>query len=164
MFPPTRITWSATLSAEDWFACYDKAAAKVSLKPEGMDTRKCGPPSSLSILLLIPLLLFPQFHPYNKCPWWSRNQQIIRILLANPTMKAINSKRYVSALSLYLSLSFYLSRSNACSHSCRYRNRLARAWNIPANWNRTTWRVWMRTSGRSSVSKVHTTLPHTYIS
>lgn len=43
MFPPTRITWSATLSAEDWFACNDKAAPKVSLKPEGMDTRKCEP-------------------------------------------------------------------------------------------------------------------------
>ncbi|XP_064555411.1 coronin-7 isoform X1 [Drosophila montana] len=38
LFPPTRITWSATLSAEDWFACNDKIAAKVSLKPEGMDT------------------------------------------------------------------------------------------------------------------------------
>ncbi|XP_032594622.1 coronin-7 isoform X4 [Drosophila grimshawi] len=38
LFPPTRITWSATLSADDWFDCNDKAAAKVSLKPEGMDT------------------------------------------------------------------------------------------------------------------------------
>ncbi|KAH8396307.1 hypothetical protein KR222_007695 [Zaprionus bogoriensis] len=38
LFPPTRITWSATLSADDWFAYNDKAAAKVSLKPEGMDT------------------------------------------------------------------------------------------------------------------------------
>ncbi|KAM8720160.1 hypothetical protein ACLKA7_006238 [Drosophila subpalustris] len=38
LFPPTRITWSATLSSEDWFGCNDKAAAKVSLKPEGMDT------------------------------------------------------------------------------------------------------------------------------
>ncbi|XP_034100927.1 coronin-7 isoform X1 [Drosophila albomicans] len=38
LFPPTRITWSATLSADDWFGCNDKAAAKVSLKPEGMDT------------------------------------------------------------------------------------------------------------------------------
>ncbi|XP_043867296.1 coronin-7 isoform X4 [Drosophila mojavensis] len=38
LFPPTRVTWSATLSAEDWFACNDKSAAKVSLKPEGMDT------------------------------------------------------------------------------------------------------------------------------
>ncbi|XP_017054933.1 coronin-7 isoform X4 [Drosophila ficusphila] len=38
LFPPTRITWSATLSAEDWFASNDKAAAKVSLKPEGMET------------------------------------------------------------------------------------------------------------------------------
>ncbi|XP_017113240.1 coronin-7 isoform X3 [Drosophila elegans] len=38
LFPPTRITWSATLSAEDWFASNDKAAPKVSLKPEGMET------------------------------------------------------------------------------------------------------------------------------
>ncbi|XP_017850357.1 coronin-7 isoform X2 [Drosophila busckii] len=38
LFPPTRVTWSPTLSAEDWFGCNDKAAAKISLKPEGMDT------------------------------------------------------------------------------------------------------------------------------
>ncbi|KQS30507.1 coronin-7 isoform X3 [Drosophila erecta] len=38
LFPPTRITWSATLSSEDWFASNDKAAPKVSLKPEGMET------------------------------------------------------------------------------------------------------------------------------
>ncbi|KAH8266238.1 hypothetical protein KR038_004322 [Drosophila bunnanda] len=38
LFPPTRITWSATLSAEDWFASNDKAAPKISLKPEGMET------------------------------------------------------------------------------------------------------------------------------
>ncbi|XP_017064740.1 coronin-7 isoform X1 [Drosophila eugracilis] len=38
LFPPTRINWSATLSAEDWFASNDKAAPKVSLKPEGMET------------------------------------------------------------------------------------------------------------------------------
>ncbi|XP_034669617.1 coronin-7 isoform X3 [Drosophila subobscura] len=39
LFPPTRITWSATLSADDWFASNnDKAAPKISLKPEGMET------------------------------------------------------------------------------------------------------------------------------
>ncbi|XP_030245543.1 coronin-7 isoform X4 [Drosophila navojoa] len=38
LFPPTRVTWLATLSAEDWFAGNDKSAPKVSLKPEGMDT------------------------------------------------------------------------------------------------------------------------------
>ncbi|XP_032582399.1 coronin-7 isoform X3 [Drosophila sechellia] len=38
LFPPTRITWSATLSSEDWFASNDKAAPKVTLKPEGMET------------------------------------------------------------------------------------------------------------------------------
>ncbi|XP_001966209.3 coronin-7 isoform X1 [Drosophila ananassae] len=38
LFPPTRITWSATMSAEDWFSSNDKAAPKVSLKPEGMET------------------------------------------------------------------------------------------------------------------------------
>lgn len=54
-----------------------------------------------------------------------------------------------------ISLSRTLSRSNTCSHSCRFRNQLARAWNTPANWSRTTWRVSMRTSGRSSVSKGH---------
>ncbi|SPP86641.1 coronin-7 isoform X3 [Drosophila guanche] len=39
LFPSTRITWSATLSADDWFASNnDKAAPKISLKPEGMKT------------------------------------------------------------------------------------------------------------------------------
>lgn len=51
LFPPTRITWSATLSAEDWFACNDKIAAKVSLKPEGMDTRKILPSLASSLPL-----------------------------------------------------------------------------------------------------------------
>lgn len=40
LFPPTRITWSATLSADEWFASNDKAAPKISLKPEGMETRE----------------------------------------------------------------------------------------------------------------------------
>lgn len=105
-----------------------------------------------AMLILIRILqLFLQFLPYNKCPWQSRNQRIIRILVANLNTKAINSKRYVPSLSLPL----FLSRSNTCSHSCRFRNRLARAWSTPANWSRTTWRVSMRTSGRSSVSKGH---------
>lgn len=37
LFPPTRVTWLPTLSADDWFASNDKKAAKISLQPAGME-------------------------------------------------------------------------------------------------------------------------------
>lgn len=151
MFPPTRITWSATLSAEDWFACNDKAAAKVSLKPEGMDTRKCEP--SL-------LTLNPYIDMNSSTVFTVSSIQQVPVAVKKPTDHShfgskseyeSNKQQEVCAFSLPL----YLSRSNTCSYSCRFRNQLARAWSTPANWSRTTWRVSMRTSGRSSVSKGH---------
>ncbi|XP_037813202.1 coronin-7 isoform X1 [Lucilia sericata] len=38
LFPPTRVTWLPTMSAEEWFLSNDKKAKKISLQPEGMDT------------------------------------------------------------------------------------------------------------------------------
>ncbi|XP_065362673.1 coronin-7 isoform X2 [Calliphora vicina] len=38
LFPPTRVTWLATMSAEEWFLSNDKKPKKISLQPEGMDT------------------------------------------------------------------------------------------------------------------------------
>ncbi|XP_068139749.1 coronin-7 isoform X3 [Drosophila tropicalis] len=38
LFPPTRITWNATVSSDEWFNFSDKTADKISLKPDGMDT------------------------------------------------------------------------------------------------------------------------------
>lgn len=38
LFPPTRVTWKPTLSAEEWFNGKDKAVQRISLKPEGMDS------------------------------------------------------------------------------------------------------------------------------
>ncbi|XP_049311006.1 coronin-7 isoform X3 [Bactrocera dorsalis] len=37
LFPPTRVTWQPTLSADEWFACNDRKATKLSLQPEGME-------------------------------------------------------------------------------------------------------------------------------
>ncbi|XP_030380974.1 coronin-7 isoform X2 [Scaptodrosophila lebanonensis] len=37
LFPPTRVTWNATMDSEEWFGGSDKAAAKISLQPEGME-------------------------------------------------------------------------------------------------------------------------------
>jgi coronin-7 len=38
LFPPTRVTWSPTITAEEWFDNKNKLPAKISLQPEGMDT------------------------------------------------------------------------------------------------------------------------------
>ncbi|KAM7349682.1 coronin isoform 2-T5 [Cochliomyia hominivorax] len=38
LFPPTRVTWLPTMSAEEWFLSNDKKPKKISLQPEGMDT------------------------------------------------------------------------------------------------------------------------------
>ncbi|XP_014101527.2 coronin-7 isoform X3 [Bactrocera oleae] len=37
LFPPTRVTWKPTMSADEWFACNDRKATKLSLQPEGME-------------------------------------------------------------------------------------------------------------------------------
>lgn len=39
LFPPTRVLWQPTLTAAEWFAGRDVAAARISMKPDGMDTR-----------------------------------------------------------------------------------------------------------------------------
>uniref|UniRef100_A0A182TJE5 Coronin n=1 Tax=Anopheles melas TaxID=34690 RepID=A0A182TJE5_9DIPT len=38
LFPPTRVLWQPTLTAAEWFAGRDVAAARISMKPDGMDT------------------------------------------------------------------------------------------------------------------------------
>ncbi|XP_048513736.1 coronin-7 isoform X2 [Athalia rosae] len=38
LFPPTRVTWSPTLSAHEWFSGANKQAPRISLKPPGMDS------------------------------------------------------------------------------------------------------------------------------
>ncbi|XP_058977707.1 coronin-7 isoform X3 [Musca domestica] len=38
LFPPTRVTWLPTMTAEEWFLSNDKKPKKISLQPEGMDT------------------------------------------------------------------------------------------------------------------------------
>lgn len=40
LFPPTRITWEPTMTSDDWFSSNDKKAIKISLQPDGMETRK----------------------------------------------------------------------------------------------------------------------------
>ncbi|XP_020715431.1 coronin-7 isoform X2 [Ceratitis capitata] len=37
LFPPTRVTWKPTMSADEWFACNDRKPTKLSLQPEGME-------------------------------------------------------------------------------------------------------------------------------
>ncbi|CRK99981.1 CLUMA_CG013274, isoform B [Clunio marinus] len=46
LFPPTRVTWLQTISAEEWFAGKNKTPLKISLQPEGMDalTSTISPP------------------------------------------------------------------------------------------------------------------------
>lgn len=41
LFPPTTVTWTPTMTAEEWYANKDKKPRKVSLQPTGMDSRKC---------------------------------------------------------------------------------------------------------------------------
>ncbi|XP_040173085.1 coronin-7 isoform X3 [Anopheles arabiensis] len=38
LFPPTRVLWQPTLTAAEWFAGRDVAPARISMKPDGMDT------------------------------------------------------------------------------------------------------------------------------
>ncbi|KAH0550621.1 coronin-7 isoform X1 [Cotesia glomerata] len=37
LFPPTRVTWTPTLSSAEWFSGVNKHAPRISLKPPGMD-------------------------------------------------------------------------------------------------------------------------------
>lgn len=38
LFPPTKVLWEPTLTASEWFSGSNKAAPRISLQPEGMDT------------------------------------------------------------------------------------------------------------------------------
>lgn len=38
LFPPTKVLWEPTLTASEWLSGSNKAAARISLQPEGMDT------------------------------------------------------------------------------------------------------------------------------
>uniref|UniRef100_A0A1Q3FJI9 Coronin n=1 Tax=Culex tarsalis TaxID=7177 RepID=A0A1Q3FJI9_CULTA len=38
LFPPTKVLWEPTLTANEWFSGSNKAATRISLQPEGMDT------------------------------------------------------------------------------------------------------------------------------
>ncbi|CAH1104052.1 unnamed protein product [Psylliodes chrysocephalus] len=37
LFPPTRVTWSPIMTSTEWFSGKEKAAPKISLKPDGME-------------------------------------------------------------------------------------------------------------------------------
>ncbi|XP_043678105.1 coronin-7 isoform X6 [Vespula pensylvanica] len=47
LFPPTKITWKAVLTAAEWFNGINKQASRISLKPPGMDnlTENQGQPA-----------------------------------------------------------------------------------------------------------------------
>ena len=36
IFPPTRLLWEATLTADEWFGGSEKTAARISLRPDDM--------------------------------------------------------------------------------------------------------------------------------
>ncbi|KAG4075646.1 hypothetical protein HA402_003471 [Bradysia odoriphaga] len=38
LFPPTRVTWTETMSSGEWFSLKDKKVQKISLQPEGMES------------------------------------------------------------------------------------------------------------------------------
>lgn len=40
LFPPTRVTWSSTLSSSEWFSGKDKSPPRFGLQPEGMECCK----------------------------------------------------------------------------------------------------------------------------
>lgn len=52
LFRPTRVTWTATISAQEWFEGKNKKPARISLQPEGMDALSSvimPPPSANSL-------------------------------------------------------------------------------------------------------------------
>lgn len=42
LFPPTTITWTPTMTSDEWYAQKDKKTRKISLQPSGMDSCKLG--------------------------------------------------------------------------------------------------------------------------
>lgn len=46
LFPPTRVVWIPTMTAEEWFNINDKKPKKISLQPEGMESLSSAQPSS----------------------------------------------------------------------------------------------------------------------
>lgn len=40
LFPPTKVTWDATMTANEWLNNKDKKVRKISLKPDGMESCK----------------------------------------------------------------------------------------------------------------------------
>lgn len=48
LFPPTRVTWSPTMSSSEWFSGKEKLPQKISLQPEGMEllSESQGQPNS----------------------------------------------------------------------------------------------------------------------
>nr|XP_023013175.1 coronin-7 isoform X1 [Leptinotarsa decemlineata] len=50
LFPPTRVTWTPTLTSSEWFSGSDKIPKRISLKPEGMDllSESQGQPNTAS--------------------------------------------------------------------------------------------------------------------
>lgn len=49
LFPPTRVTWTETISAEEWFANKDKKPIRLNLQPEGMDCLSAAAPPQPTI-------------------------------------------------------------------------------------------------------------------
>ncbi|XP_015178684.1 PREDICTED: coronin-7 isoform X5 [Polistes dominula] len=51
LFPPTKITWKAALTANEWFSGINKQASRISLKPPGMDnlTENQGQPAVTTV-------------------------------------------------------------------------------------------------------------------
>lgn len=41
LFPPTKVTWTATMTSDEWFSVKEKKPRKISLQPEGMECRMC---------------------------------------------------------------------------------------------------------------------------
>ena len=41
LFPDTKVLWQPTMTSNEWFDGQDKLPSKISLKPTGMESRKC---------------------------------------------------------------------------------------------------------------------------
>lgn len=48
LFPPTRLTWTETISADEWFGNKDKKPVRINLQPEGMDCLSSVVPQPVS--------------------------------------------------------------------------------------------------------------------
>ncbi|XP_066145726.1 coronin-7 isoform X2 [Euwallacea fornicatus] len=71
LFPPTRIAWKPTCSSTEWFSGKDKAVARMSLKPEGMESLSENQPSQENRVInksaSSPFIATSK--PYNKLAW-----------------------------------------------------------------------------------------------